>query len=130
MAVRLAKRVMLTKMVWKIGGGENVAQTVLEIMKDSMGIEPVLVVGYALTNFQPPFPMENFRMNTYDLIPLKRNTVLKVAQKKVPYSFKVKKCVKEYNPDVIILIDPYLAVTFRLGGVRKPIVLWLHNSIE
>jgi len=25
----LAKRVMLTKMVWKIGGGENVAQTVL-----------------------------------------------------------------------------------------------------
>jgi len=121
---------MLTKMVWKIGGGENVAQTVLEMMKDSMGIEPVLVVSDAPTNFRPPFPMENFRMNTYDLIPLKRNTVLKVAQKMVPYSFKVKKCVKEYNPDVIISIDPYLAVTFRLVGIRKPIVLWLHNSIE
>jgi len=72
------KRLMLTKMVWRICGAEKVARTFLEVMY-SMALEPVLVVSDAQSNFRPAFLMENFRMNTYDLIPLKRSTALRVA---------------------------------------------------
>lgn len=124
------KRVMFTKMVWKIGGVENVAQTVLEMMKDSMGIEPSLVVSDAQNDFRLAFLMENFRMNTCDLIPLEHSTVLRVVAKMFPYSFRVKKCVRKYSPDAIISVDSRLAVPFRSISMRKPIILWLHNSIE
>lgn len=110
---------------------ENVVSSVINLMKNDMGLNPVLVIGEKLKAQVPDCQLIVLGVDQVYDIPLKGHPVniIRFLSRKVRYVQKLKWQVKPKKGDIIVTPDLEMAGILKGLFSSVPVVTWIHNSL-
>jgi len=127
-----AKKIGFIKMSWPGGGLENVVTTVANMMKEDMGIEPILILSEEPRGKVPACEIVDLSIGSVGGYPLKWHPVnmLRYVKQMSSYFLALKKHVVKLGLDIVVALDLETVALLKCVFPDIPVVVWIHISLK
>jgi len=127
-----SQRVFFIRAFWPGGGLENVVTSVINLMKNDMGLDPVLVLGEEPKAQVPDCQVIILGMDKITDLPLKGHpiNIIRYLYRRVRYVQELKRQLKPKKGDIIVTLDPEMAGILKGLFSNVPVATWIHGSLS
>jgi len=125
------QRVFFIRSRWPGGGVENVVTSVIDLMKNDMGLDPVLVLEEEPKVQVPDCQVIVLGMDEITDLPLKGHpiNIMRYLYRRIRYVQKLKRQVKTRKGDIVVALNPEMSGVFKYLFNNVPVVSWIHGSL-
>jgi len=117
---------------WPGGGAESVVTSVIKLMENDMGLDPVLVLPEEPKVQVPDCKLIVLGVDQVHNLPLKGHPIntIRFISRRVRYVQELKRQLKPKKGDIIVTTDPEMASILKRLFSGVPIVTWIHISLS
>lgn len=126
------KKVAFLRTSWPGGGLENVVTSVANIMKEDMGMEPILILNEEPRGKVPSCEILNLGIGKVGDFPLKGHPInmINYINQLVSYFFVLRREVSGRDLDLVLALDPETVTMLKHLFKDIPVVVWIHESLK